>query len=186
MEKRKQLLVRLLQDRNNAVRKAAADALEKIHVRERLDILEKKAEAGEMLDKIRTLYALAELKGERIFEIIGKALKDPSEDVRAAAVRALGSMDSRALTKLVDALGDESPIVVRCAVDAIARFNDPRTLGPLMKALKNSDSGVVEKAIEAVGRIGDKRCEDAMCYFAEKGNDNMRSLAIKAIGDMDF
>lgn len=186
MDKRKETLVAALRDSDETIRKAAAAALEKIEVRDRFDHLSKKIESGEMLEKIKGIYALNGLKGAKITSVLLKAAKDPSEDVRAAAVRVLANLsDASALQQLVDALQDESPIVVRCAIDALAAFRDPRLLAPFMKVLKHPDPGVVERAIEVVGNIGDKRSEEAMIYFAVKGNQRMRGLAMKALGEMD-
>lgn len=186
MDKRKETLIAALRDGDENVRKTAAAALEKIEVRERIDHLAGKIESGEMLEKIKGVYALNGLKGPKITEILLNAAKDPSEDVRAAAVRVLSNLsDSSALQQLVEALQDPSPIVVRCALDALAAYRDPRLLGPFMKVLKHADPGVVERAIEAVGNIGDKRSEEAMIYFAVKGNQRMRGLAMKALGEMD-
>ncbi len=186
MDKRKEVLIRALQDKDERIRNLAAEALEKLEIRDRLDFLINKAETGEMLDKIRALYALSEIKGPRIIECLGKAAKDASEDVRAAAARALGSTgDVNALRHLVGMLKDQRPIVVRAAVEALSNFKDPRILGHLMQALRSPDQGVVEKAIEAVCQYGDKRSEEAMLFFAVKGNSKMRSLAIKALAVMD-
>ena len=186
MDKRKETLIKAMQDSNEEVRKAAAEAMEKHQVRQRLDFLEEKLTSGEMLEKIRAVYAITDMKGTRIIELLTKALKDPAEDVRAAAVRALGEMsDAGAVPILVEALNDASPMVARSSVDALGKYNDPRALGPLMKALKNPDAGVVEKAIEAIGRYGDKRTEEAMLHFAVSGNEKMRSLALKALGTME-
>ena len=186
MDKRKEVIIGALKDPEEGIRKLAAEALERLEVRDRLDLLVKKIDTGEMLEKIRALYTIAELKGPKIIEHLGKAVRDSSEDVRAAAVRALGSTgDVNALPHLIEALKDTSSIVVRAAVEAISNFKDPSILGHLMKALKNPDHGVVERAIEAVGRFGDKRCEEAMLHFAAKGNSRMRSLAIKALAAMD-
>ncbi len=186
MDKRKETLIAALRDGDEAVRKAAAAALENIEARERIDHLAKKIESGEMLEKIKGVYALNGLKGPKITEILVKAAKDPSEDVRAAAVRVLSNLsDGAALQQLSEALQDSNPIVVRCAIDALAAYRDPRLLGSFMKVLKHTDPGVVERAIEAVGNIGDKRSEEAMIYFAVKGNQRMRGLAMKALGEMD-
>lgn len=186
MDNRKQLLIAALQDTDEQVRKLAADALEKIETRDRLYVLEKKIDRGEMIDKIRAVYALGDLKGAAIIEILKKAAKDPSEDVRSAAVRVMGSTgDIGVLASLVESLKDQSVMVARTAVEAIAKFKDPRLLGPLMLALKHEDTGVVERALDAVGGIGDKRAEEAMLYFAVKGNPRMRGLALKALGTMD-
>ncbi|MFQ5736586.1 MAG: HEAT repeat domain-containing protein [Thermodesulfobacteriota bacterium] len=185
MEKRKQILIDALQDKDPQVRKYAADALEKLEIRERIDRITEKIEQGEMLEKIRAIYALMDLKGENVNAILIKALKDPSEDVRAAAVRVLGGKGEGAITPLVEALKDTSPIVVRGVVEALCNFEDHRLLGPLMGALRNPDTGVVERALEAISRLGDKRAEEAMIHFAVKGNGRMRGLAIKALGEMD-
>lgn len=186
MDKRKEVLIGALQDKDERIRNLAAEALEKLEIRDRLDFMVNKAETGEMLEKVRAVYALSELKGPRIIECLGKAAKDVSEDVRAAAARALGGPgDVNALQHLVEMLKDQSPIVVRAAVEALGNFKDPRILGHLMQALKSPDQGVVERAIEAVCQYGDKRSEEAMLFFAVKGNSKMRSLAIKALAVMD-
>lgn len=186
MDKRKEILISALHDKEEQIRRSAADALEKLEVREKLDLLEKRIESGEMLDKIRIIYALSDLKGARILEILTKALKDPSEDVRAAAVRVLGSSgDDNALTPLVEALKDANPVVLRGVVEALSNYKDVRLLGPMMQMLKNPDSGVVERALDAISVFGDKRAEEAMIYFSAKGNRKMRTLAIKALGIMD-
>lgn len=186
MEKRKQILITALQDKEAQVRKSAADALEKLEIRERLEVIGEKIEKSERLEKIRAIYALMDLKGESINTLLIKALKDPSEDVRAAAARVIGGKGESAIPALVATLKDESPIVVRVAVEALADYEDPRLLGSLMSALKNPDTGVVERALDAISRLGDKRAEDAMCHFAVKGNTRMRSLALKALGEMDI
>ncbi|MDO8425974.1 MAG: HEAT repeat domain-containing protein [Deltaproteobacteria bacterium] len=185
MDKRKEVLISALKEREEGIRKLAADALEKLEMRDRLDHLVKKIESGEMLEKIRAIYALTDLKGQRVTEILIKAAKDPSEDVRAAALRVLGGKGESAMPALVEALKDASPVVVRVAVDSLSNYRDPRLLGPLMQILKSPDTGIVERALEVISRLGDKRAEEAMIYFAVKGNSKMKGLAIKALGEMD-
>src|SRR3990172_1923523 len=149
MNKRKEILLAALKDADADVRKAAAEAMERLEARERLDALAKKVESGPMLEKVKGIYALSDLRGRRVAAILSAALKDPSEDVRAAAARALGAMgDATVLQSLVESLKDESPIVVRAVVEALLNFRDPRLLGPLVQVLKHQDSGVVERALE--------------------------------------
>src|SRR3972149_8149353 len=142
MNKRKEILIAALKDADADVRKAAAEALEKLEARERLDALAKKIESGQMIEKVKVIYALSDLRGPRVAAILSAALKDPSEDVRAAAARALGAMgDATVLQSLVEALKDASPIVVRAVVEAFSNFRDPRLLGPLVQTLQHQDSG---------------------------------------------
>lgn len=186
MSKRREVITAALKDADTGIRKAAAEALEKLQARERIDALARKVETGEMLEKVKVIYALSDLRGPRVAEILTRALKDPVEDVRAAAVRALGNFaDPATLPQLVESLKDSSPIVARAAVEALSTFKDPRLLGPFMQMLKHQDSGVVERALEAVSRTGDKRAEEALLYFAAKGNPKMREIALKGLGAMD-
>lgn len=186
MDKRRQLLTTVLQDKNEETRKLAADALEKCETRVRLESLAKKIESAAMLEKVRAIYALTDLKGPRVVEILLKASRDPSEDVRAAAVRVLGRVaDVTQIPQMLESLKDTSPIVQRVAIDILGSFRDARILGHLMHLLKNPDSGVIERAIDVIARIGDKRSEDAMLHFAMKGNPKMRNIAVKALGEMD-
>ncbi|MBI5455031.1 MAG: HEAT repeat domain-containing protein [Deltaproteobacteria bacterium] len=185
MDKRKEILLSALREKDEPIRKLAADALEKLEIRGKLEHFERKIDSGEMLEKIRAVYALADLKGTKVAELLAKAMKDPTEDVRAAAVRVLANKGEAALPLLVEALKDQSPIVARAAADALSNYQDARLLGPLMQALKNPDIGVVERALDCIGRLGDKRAEEAMAFFAVKGNRKLKSIAIKALGEMD-
>lgn len=186
MSKRREIITAAMKDADKDVRKAAAEALEKLQARERLEAIANKIETGEMLEKVKVIYAVSELRGPRVAEILTKALKDSVEDVRAAAARALGQFgDPAVLPQLVESLKDTSPIVARAAVEALSTFKDPRLLGPLMQMLKHQDTGVVERALDAVSKIGDKRAEEAFAYFAVKGNPKMKATALKGLGTMD-
>ncbi|MEK6791606.1 MAG: HEAT repeat domain-containing protein [Deltaproteobacteria bacterium] len=186
MEKRREIFLSALQDKDDEIKKAAAEAMENLTARSRLVELAQKIASAPMLEKVRAIYAIGALKGPSVAEALIKASKDPSEDVRAAAVRVLGGLpDANVLAHIVEALKDASAIVQRVALEAMAGFRDARILPAVMPLLKNQDPGVVERALELAGRIGDKRTEEAMLYFAVKGNHKMRLAAIKALGEMD-
>jgi len=187
MSNRRDILLGALKDADTQVKKAAAEALEKLQARERLDALGRKIETGEMLEKIRVIYAISDLRGPKVAEVLSRGLKDPLEDVRAAAVRALSGLgDPATIPLMVETLKDQSPVVARAAVEALAVFKDPRLLGPFMQMLKHKDPGVVERALEAVAAIGDKRAEEAFVYFASRGNHAMKVIALKGLGSMDI
>ncbi|MBI5560157.1 MAG: HEAT repeat domain-containing protein [Deltaproteobacteria bacterium] len=186
MDKRKQALVKALQEKDEAVRSAAAEALERLEIRARLVYLEKMVDSGEMIEKLRAVYALSNLRGQEVLRILVKASKDPLEDVRAAALRVLGKIgDKGVLSEIVERLKDPSLVVERVAVSALGSFRDPQILALLMQMLKSKDPGVIENTLDVIGRIGDKRTEEAMLYFAVKGNAAMRASAIRALGMME-
>lgn len=186
MEKRRELIVAALQDKDEDIKKLAAEAMEKLEARNRLEAIAKKIESAEMVEKVRAIYALTDLRGARVVEILLQACKDPSEDVRAAAMRVLGRVaDINQIQRLVEALKDPSSIVQRVAIETLGSFRDARLLGHMMQMLKNSDQGVVERALDVISHIGDKRAEEAMFHFASKGSPKTRAIAIKALGEMD-
>jgi HEAT repeat protein len=186
MDKRRQLLIKALQDENENIRSNAAEALERLDTRARVDAISELIATGEKVEKLRAIYALSSLRGQAVVTLVSVALKDEVEDVRAAAYRVIGKIaDLRALPILIEGLKDSSPIVERVVIDALGSFRDPQLLLPVMHMLKSKDPGVVERAIDIVGRSGDKRAEEAMLYFSVKGNLNMKYLAMKALGVME-
>ncbi len=186
MDKRKAALVGFLIDEDEHIRILAAEALERLETRAKLDSFAELIASGGKLEKLRAVYALGNLRGQQVTTLLLKGVKDPIEDVRATAVRVLGNFsDSRALPNLVESLKDESPVVARVAIEALCNYREPQLIGPIMQMLKSKDQGVVERAIEVVGRSGDKRAEQAMLYFSVKGNINMRYRAIRALGVME-
>ena len=176
-----------LKDEDEQVRNAAAEAIARYEIRERFDALKELVEKGEKIEKLRAIYTLGKLKGESVTLLIAKATKDPIEDVRATAIRALGSMgDMRTINILLKSLEDESHVVQRAAVDALGSFKDRKLTVPFMKMLRNSDRGVIERALEALGRLGDKKAEEALAYFAVKGTPAMRALAVRSLGNLEL
>lgn len=186
MDKRKEALVKFLRDEDEHIRTMAAEAMERLEIRTKMDSFAELLSSGGKLDKLRAVYALGSLRGREVTTVLLTGVTDPIEDVRAAVVRVLGKVsDTRVLPNLVECLKDESPIVARVAIDALSNYKEPQLLGPIMQMLKSKDPGVVERAIDAVSRSGDKRAEQAMLYFAVKGNTKMRYRAINALGVME-
>ena len=186
MDERKEILVKSLRDKDEQIRSAAAEALERLEVRTRMDSLAKMLSSGSKVEKLKAIYALGCLRGQDVTGVLVSALKDPVEDVRASSLRVLGLFaDNKVLPHIVERLKDESALVERVAIEALESYREPQVLGSIMQMLKSKDSGVVERAIRAVCRSGDKRAEKAMLYFAAKGNVNMRQAALEALGVME-
>ena len=175
-----------MQESDEKVKNAAASALERLEIRAKLDMIGKMLAEGQKMDKLRGVYALANLRGPKVVELLVKAAKDDIEDVRASAIRALGSIaDKAALHDLVEALKDESVIVERVVIETLSRFREPQLVGPLIHMLKSKDPGVIERALEVLASFADKRAEEAMMFFAAKGNSTMKCAAVRALGMME-
>ncbi|MCK5237460.1 MAG: HEAT repeat domain-containing protein [Deltaproteobacteria bacterium] len=186
MENRRHVLIKALRDESDTIRTTAAEALECLEIRGRLGKLHDMVQSGEKIEKLRAIYALGNLRGQQVINMVLWATKDEIEDVRAAAYRVLGKIgDTRVLPYLVEGLKDASVIVARVVIEAMNNFNDPQLLSPLMHQLKSKDHGVVERALEFIGRSGDSRAEEAMIYFSAKGNQTMRNTSLKSLGVME-
>jgi len=186
MGSRKDVLLKGLGDRDEYLRLVSAEAMERLELRARLHVFKELIETGDKLEKLKAIYAIGNLRGKDVEQILLLGIKDGVEDVRAASIRTLSSFaDSRILTGLVEALNDESSVVERVAVEAVGNYREPQLISALMQKLKSKDLGVIERAIDIISRLGDKRTEEAMVYYAIKGNTNVRALAIKALGMME-
>ncbi len=187
MERRKEILLRALQSGDDGVKQASAEAIENLEMRERLPELERIITGGGgRIEKLRALYSLSRLRGERVMSLTAKALSDDDEDVRATAIRVLGEIgDRRILPELVEMLKDRSDVIKRVTLDALANFREPKLVAPLLYALKSDDPGVVERAIKLIAQLGDSRAEQAILYFSVKGTGPARELAIRALGVME-
>ncbi len=84
------------------------------------------------------------------------ALLDPSDDVRAQAIRAFGEhRDKLATDSLIAALGDKSPVVRLQAIIALGRIGESKAVPALLPVLLDSDRYLAFSARQALRRIGD-------------------------------
>ena len=97
--------------------------------------------------------------GEAVLETSVQMLQDKDPSLRKAAARALGELgDSRAVTPLITALGDEGNHEVWEAVAvSLRRLKDPRAVEPLVAALKHEDTKIRQWAAAVLGDLEDRR-----------------------------
>lgn len=186
MTTRREILADALNSENELIRLSAAEGLEMLELRENIDPMIEAFNNGDKVEKLRIVYAVSKLKGDKVLEFLKHAMKDPVEDVRAAAIREIGNFfDPKVISALTDALQDKSEMVVREAVASLGYFRDVKILAPLMHMLKNADHGIIERALEIIGRFADKRTEEAMLHFATKGTPYEQSIALKVLSLME-
>jgi len=174
------LLISLLKDPDNNIRRAALNTLE-----------------HKMLNDFRAVTPLiSALKDEDSFvrqnaaRLLGEkgdpeavepliiALKDQDNDVRIETATALGRIkDNRAVAALVITLKDPYIYVRSASCGALGNIGDSQAIGPLSEALRDSESFVSFAAVEALGKTKDKRAIEpliqGMLYF---GYDAKKAL----------
>lgn len=190
------LVIAAVLDKNEEVRWAAEDALEKITMFE--------WEAEEIMSKDVSLFTneKTEIKENqqqtpdidvsqlvRIFEM----LKNKDWRVRTEAAKILGEIkDKRALEPLIKALCDENSNVRFKARSALKKI-DPswretetaKKLVPFfIQALSNKNAEVREEAARVLGEIGDKRAVEPLIKALGDKYLEVRSAAVFSLGNI--
>ncbi|MFQ5900668.1 MAG: HEAT repeat domain-containing protein [Thermodesulfobacteriota bacterium] len=186
-QRRKDVLINALNDPDNKIRFYASKALEKLEAKEGIEDLKKSLYTGDKIAKLRTIYALGKIKNKQAIILLVKALKQAvEEEVRASAAQVLGQLrDQRTIDPLLESLDDKSLVVKLAVIEALGAFEDTRITTSLMVLLDHEEQGLVKEAIKVLGIIGDKQAEDALIKLAEDGTTTVKTLAIRALGDLD-
>jgi HEAT repeat protein len=176
-------LAKVLNDRNNQVRKHAVQALGEI----------KDARAVESLIQVLTdsdvdvlgdaVSALEKIGIASVKPLI-RALKDKDSQIRKLAVEALGEIrDTRAVEPLIQVLSDNDSIVRGEAADALSKISDIRAVEPLIQVLSDNDSNVRCKAALALGEIRDAKASKPLIHaLLHDKNSEVRKNAAMALG----
>jgi len=158
-------LIKLLEDKNRAVRQRASYALGEIMDKRAVEPLIHSLIDDD--DKVRgsVAFALGEFGDSRAVEPLTQALKDTNVDVRMNAADALGVIgDSKAVKQLILILKrDEEWVVRQSAARALGEIGDPKAVKQLSKTKKKDKDEFVRKAAEeALEEINSKKAENDM------------------------
>jgi len=129
----------------------------------------------------------------RILLCVYFAKKDPSEDIRAAAVAGLAkAKDSKlALKTLADALADKSPAIRKSACESLTGVRGDPTLGPkFSKLLYDPSIDVRQAAARALGKLNDRTQTAALItaykkFKSESDDDAALGEALALLGEVD-
>ena len=99
---------------------------------------------------------LGELRAQRAFPVLVRALGDIEDEVRARAAYALGRLgDRRAIPYLLEhLLTDPAPFVRARIAGALGQFDDPEVVERLVRALADPAWWVRMRSVEALEQIG--------------------------------
>jgi HEAT repeat protein len=99
---------------------------------------------------------LGEVRAQRAFPMLVRALGDIDDEVRAKSAYALGRLgDSRAIPSLLEhLLTDPAPFVRARIAGALGQFDDPDVIGRLVRSLGDPAWWVRMRSVEALEQIG--------------------------------
>jgi HEAT repeat protein len=154
LEKRRNLLIGLLRDPDEAVRLAAAASLESLESCQEFSQILENLRSDKRGQRIKAIFAMEKVLGTEVFPHLINLLKDPDPDIRSSAVQVLGSKaHPNSLNSLVRHLKDPAPAVRVHTAEALGRFKDARLVPYLSAVLNNEDEQLVVSAVNSLAAI---------------------------------
>ncbi len=149
-------LIKALSDQSPLVRQSAADSLGLMTSREAApalaDLLAKDAEASV---RQQAAISLSYIMDQNTGPALIKALKDPAQPVRYAALHTLGVIRyAPAEKEIIGMLSSEDKSMRRGAIAALGQMQSKAAGEPIAAQLADQDQFVRIEAIKAVGNIG--------------------------------
>lgn len=179
------LAVRALDDPDDEVKLAAADAAIRLDVPEASDAVAGWLNAPDPRLRRKACDVARSLPSARAVAPLARTLGDADADVRAAAAEALGHQAAgEAVPPLLGKLDDGSPAVRVAIVGALARLADPRAVVPLVGKVQDSSPDVREAVARALGDLGDRRASPALVLALRDQSNDVRRDALGALGRM--
>jgi HEAT repeat protein len=165
-------LGRTVRPNDEASRKRAVDALEKLMTAEVSPVVREGA-----------LWSLGEIGGARAEQILLRGLDDPDPKLREAAADSLGKIGGVPAVKSLTAvlLKDKEAAVRAAAVRALGDIGDANAAIPLLRALEDPDPYVRRAADDALGRLQPGQHE-SLREALNHPSPRVRAEAIERIG----
>jgi len=183
IERIEEALTRLLSDRSAAVREAAVGAMDRIGAKRSVEEFRSRIRDGTIEEKLRVIYAAAEMGGQEGISLLLQALSDRDAEIRGAAVRALSPFPSPGVIKsLWEMLPRERGVVLGNLLETLGA-SGRRELAPhVEKFLDHSEPEVRAKAVKAFSRLCDGPGWEKILPRTGDPNETVRAAVAEALG----
>src|SRR5688572_5602821 len=188
------LIQSLQSDLDKDVRLQVVDSLQRLYIP-----VETQGSIKTIFNKVKSVFLLPDRplvhNPKIVSPTVNAALaetmqKDFSQEVRAAAARALGSL--RAVDRVAVMVATleapqnkEHPGVRLEIVESVGVIRDVAAAPALQRALRDSDKRISQQAILALGMVGDKASRPALeTVFRTDKNSESRKLALQSVALM--
>jgi hypothetical protein len=184
IERIEEALVKLLMDTSAAVREAASVAMDRTRAKRSMEEFRSTIRDGTVEEKLRTIYAAAELGGSEGISLLLQALTDRNAEVRGVAVRALSPFPSPGVIKsLWEMLPRERGVVLGNLLETLGA-SGRRELAPhVEKFLDHPEPEVRAKAVTAYSRLCDDPGWEKVLPHAGDPNETVRAAVAEALGN---
>lgn len=176
-------LTRLLSDPSAAVREAASGAMDHIRAKRSVEDFRSRIRGGTVEEKLRTIYAAAELGGSEGVSLLLQALSDRNGEVRGAAVRALSPFPSPSVIKsLWEMLPRERGVVLGNLLETLGASGRKELAPHVEKFLDHPEPEVRAKAVTAYSRLCDAPGWEKILPRIGDPNETVRAAVAGALG----
>jgi HEAT repeat protein len=183
IERIEEALARLLSDRSAAVREAASGAMDRTRAKRLVEESRSRICGGTVGEKLRAIYAAAELGGSEGVSLLLQALSDQDAEIRGAAVRALSPFPSPGVIKsLWEMLPRERGVVLGNLLETLG-VSGRRELAPhIEKFLDHPEPEVRAKAVMAYSRLCDGPGWEKILPRTGDPSETVRAAVAEALG----
>jgi HEAT repeat protein len=173
----------LLKDEAPEVRSAAAQAIEQLEGVSSLDEVLAALKTGDLGTKIRSIYALGAIGGERVVAPLVYCAGRPEDALRAVAVEMLGTLNNSAvLPVLLERLKDVNATIQARAIAALSRFPASPQLLERLRPFLHADDGTLEaEAALTLARLGDLPSAGRIQELLSSSHASTRQAAAAAL-----
>jgi HEAT repeat protein len=176
-------LGKLLSDPSAAVREAASGAMDRTLAKRSVEEFRSRILGGTVEEKLRAIYAAAELGGSEGVSLLLLALSDRDAEIRGATVRALAPFPSPGVIKpLWEMLPRERGVVLGNLLETLGA-SGRRELAPhVEKFLDHSEPEVRAKAVKSYSRLCEGPGWERILRCAGDPNETVRAAVAEALG----
>ena len=183
IERIEEALGKLLSDPSQAVREAASGAMDRTHAKRSVEEFRARIRAGTVEEKLRMVYAAAELGGSEGVSLLLEAISDGDAEIRAAAVRAWAPFPSPGVIRsLWEMLPRERGVVLGNLLETLGASRRRELAPHVEKFLDHPEPEVRAKAVIAYSRLCDGPGWEKILPRAADPNETVRAAAADALG----
>ncbi len=173
----------LLKDTDPEVRNVAAEAIERLEGSCALEEIMQSLKTGDTGTKIRAIFAMGEIGGDRVVAPLIYCAGRPEDGIRAAAVEVLGKITSPAvLPVLLEHLDDANGAIQARAIASLANFpSSPELCERLRPFLDKQDGTLEAEAAIALAKLGDHDSVGQIIALLTSQHSSTRKSAAQAL-----
>ena len=181
-------LLRLINDKNKAIRQAALQGLGNMKIPVDSVMIVPLLKDPDLTVQAQAIDTLIKIKDPEVVKYLIEILQDDSEYIRRAAVEVLNEVgDERAIKDLLNAIRDKDWWVKVRAADALGSIGGPKVVDAVLGMINDKDEFLRRTAVEILNSVKDERAvahligalKDPDWWVRERAADALTNLGDK-------